>query len=141
MSPTENEKLVRRYISKINALTGTEWVNQLASPDYVLHHPSLPGPLQGPVALQEFFQAIVAAFPDFHIEVEDMLAAGDKVVARGTCSGTFKGSFAGIDPTGKFATWGVMAIYRIVDGKIAEMWEQLDLLGAWQRLGVIPMMG
>jgi len=141
MSPAENERLVRQYMCKVNNQGSTGGAELLCSPDYLLHNPALPGPLQEPVALKGFWQAIFAAFPDFHFEAEDIIAAGDKVVVRGTCSGTFKGNFSGIEPTGKHTTWEAIAIYRIADGKFTEMWEQLDLLGAWQRLGVLPMPG
>jgi len=141
MTGIENEKLVRRHIDGLNADTDFGWMDETLAPDCILHHPALPQPLQGVAPFKGFFQAVRGAFPDFHVALEDVVAAGDKIVVRGTCSGTFEGNFAGIAPTGKQTTWEAIGIYRIADGMIAEVWEQLDLLGAWQRLGVLPSMG
>ena len=112
-------------------LTGQEHLGALIS-DFV--------GLRGIEAVKAYVTMLFSAFPDFHVNLEDMLVDGDKVVMRSTISGTFKGEFAGLAPTGKHATWSGMGIYRIAGGKIVEAWEELDLLGGFQRLGVIPAM-
>ena len=78
------------------------------------------------------------AFPDIHFTNEDHFVDGDKVVTRWTCSGTHKGEFMGIPPTGvQFSVKGGN-IYHFRDGKISELWATLDDLGLLQQLGVIP---
>lgn len=81
------------------------------------------------------------AFPDLHVTVEDMVAEGDKVVFRATNSGTHKGEFVGIAPTGKHAAWTEISIWRIEGGMIAEVWTEVDKLGNMQRLGDISLPG
>ncbi len=70
-----------------------------------------------------------------------MIAEGDKVVVRGTWSGTHKGEFMGIAPTGKSVSFGVIDIVRIAGGKVVEHWGQMDNLRMMQQLGVIPAPG
>jgi predicted ester cyclase len=70
-----------------------------------------------------------------------LLAGEDKVVVRYTAEGTQQGELLGIPPTGKrFRTSGI-CIYRLAEGKVAEVWEQMDMLGLMQQLGVIPAPG
>jgi len=77
------------------------------------------------------------AFPDFHVEAHDMIAEGDKVASRWTVTGTHKGSFAGIAPTGVQVTVTGMSIHRLVAGRIEEAWWSYDILGMMQQLGVV----
>ena len=81
------------------------------------------------------------AFPDIQMNVEDMIAEADKVVARVSVSGTHQGEFMGIDPTGNRVAITGIDILRIADGKIVEHWGNFDDLGMMQQLGVIPEPG
>src|SRR5262249_59810614 len=74
-------------------------------------------------------QAMRGAFPDFRLTIEDQIAEGDKVVTRVTFSGTHSGEFRGIAPTGKQVKYSGIAIDRIVDGKVVEMWHVAETLG------------
>ena len=86
-------------------------------------------------------QAYFAAFPDMHITTDDLLAEGNKVVKVWTVNCTSKGEFMGIPPTGNPLVIEGMEVFRIDDGKIAEIWVSMDNLGMLQQLGVIPPMG
>ncbi len=70
--------------------------------------------------------------------MNDLFAEGDKVACRYTITGTHKGEYQGIPPTGNKMTIQVINIFRIADGKIAEWWSQFNTLGMMQQLGVIP---
>ena len=83
----------------------------------------------------------LSAFPDLHITVEDMIAEGDKIVARLTMRGTHQGAFLGIPPTGKQVTGTAIDINRITGGKSVEHWNNSDTLGLLQQLGVVPLPG
>ena len=67
-----------------------------------------------------------------------MIAEGDKVVVRFRASGTQKGAFQGIPPTGRQIIMTGAAIYRIAGGKIAEDWAFMDALSIMRQLGAIP---
>ena len=84
---------------------------------------------------KDFIRAVYAAFPDYTHTPEEILAVGDRVVLRATNRATHSGDFQGIAPTGRRISFGQIAIYRIADHQIAEVWEEADLLGLMQQLG------
>ncbi len=77
-----------------------------------------------------------AAFPDLHVTAEDIIAEGDKVVVRGTISGTHKGEFMGIPATGKEGRVTGISTFRLADGKVCEGWAESDSLGLLIQLGL-----
>ena len=79
-----------------------------------------------------------AAFEHLDVTVEDMTAEGDKVAARFTAHGIHKGSFMNLPPTGKPITMTGIEIFRIENGKIAELWGEANLLGLMVQLGILP---
>ena len=78
------------------------------------------------------------SFPDWNEHIEDIIAEGDRVVTRWTATGTHKGDLRGIPPTGKQITIAEVAIYRIVDGKIAEQWGFPDEMALRRQIGAEP---
>jgi steroid delta-isomerase-like uncharacterized protein len=87
----------------------------------------------------QFFTAYIAAFPDLHFEAEDIIASGDKVVARLRCTGTNTGDFMGMPATGKSVDIEGIDIIRFEDDGLAhEHWGVFDALGMMQQLGVVP---
>jgi len=116
-------------------------IDELFAPDFVEHEelpPGIPGGSEGVKQLSTMFRS---AFPDFKATIDDMIAEGDKVVVRGTWSGTHEGEFMGIPPTGKRVSFGVIDIVRIEGGKFVEHWGQMDNMGLMQQLGLIPAPG
>jgi len=111
-------------------------------PDCVDHY-ALPGEAQKPgrEGYREAQINVTNAFPDIKFTIEDMIAEGDKVAVRLTFSGTHRGEFLGIKPTGKRITVPEISIWRIVSGKFVEEWGFSDRVGAFQQLGVIPPIG
>jgi len=86
-------------------------------------------------------QAYFTAFPDLHITSDYLVAEGDKVVKVWTANCTHNGELMGIPATGKRIVVKGIEMFRIVDGKIAEIWSSMDNLGMLQQIGVIPPMG
>jgi steroid delta-isomerase-like uncharacterized protein len=82
-----------------------------------------------------------SAFRDLTVTVDDCVADQDKVAVRFTVHGTQTGPFASVPPTGRRVTIGGMAFSRVTDGRIAEQWDQADMLGLLQQLGVFPEPG
>jgi predicted ester cyclase len=72
------------------------------------------------------------------IELDESLAAGDKLVRRVSWTATHSGTFLGIPATGRSVAVREMIILRMTGGKIAEEWETADLLGLLQQLGAVP---
>ena len=77
---------------------------------------------------------VEAAFPLYEIAIEGLLAEGNQVAVRGTFRGIHRGPFAGIDPTGKSVSAGLIVIYTLADGRIVDHSMQFDLLGLLQQL-------
>jgi predicted ester cyclase len=80
---------------------------------------------------------VVEAFPDYHTEIEDEFADGDKVVIRWRSSGTHLGEFQGVAPTGRKINVSGITISRYADGKIAESWFGFDTQDLMRQLGVV----
>jgi uncharacterized protein YhfF/predicted ester cyclase len=74
-------------------------------------------------------KTLTGAFPDLRIDIQDLIAEGDKVVARMTFHGTHRGPFRGIAATGRQVRFTAIRVYRIADGKIVETWANQDALG------------
>ncbi len=86
-----------------------------------------------------FFRMFIAAFPDLRMTAEDVIAGGDKVVARVRVAGTHKGAFMGMPPTGRRIDVQFIDIIRFGDDGLArEHWGVFDQLGMLQQLGAIP---
>ena len=77
-------------------------------------------------ALKEHIREFEAAFPEYTVEVDEMISEGDSVAVRGTVHGTHKGVYAGFPPTGRQLNLEVMLFYRIRDGRISKYWLQTD---------------
>jgi predicted ester cyclase len=80
-------------------------------------------------------------FPDVVSTIEDLIAEGDKVVARWSSRATHQGEYMDILPTGKEVEFTGISFYRIEGGKIAESWNSEDQLGLMRQIGVIPEPG
>lgn len=81
---------------------------------------------------------LLSAFPDLMVTVEDLIAEGDRVVDRLKLEGTHRGVFLGAPPTERCVTWAFINIYRIENGKVADLWGEGDHLGLMQQIGLIP---
>ena len=137
MAAEENRAMIRRFIEEIFNQRNIAALDQYLAADYVDHAvpPGVPPTREG---FKGFISGFLAALPDFHYTIEDVIADGDKVVVRLTAQGTQTGEFGGIPATGKHATWTEMHIGRIAGGAIAEHWGEIDNLGMLQQLGIIP---
>jgi steroid delta-isomerase-like uncharacterized protein len=136
MSIEQNTALARKFVDLINA-KDLDTALTLLSPNFVDHTPpaGLPPGIEG---ARMFFTMQFAAFPDGHLNVQDTIAEGDKVVCRTSGEGTHQGMFLGMAPTGKHITWSFIEIWRIADGKLAEHWVEADMMSVMQQLGVLP---
>ena len=142
MSALDNKAVIRRMVEAVNNGTWREVADAVYATTFVLHDPfAPPGLPTGPQLMKDYvYDPWFAAFPDAQLTIEDLIAEGDKVVGRFTMRGTHRGAFMGIAPTGKHVTMTGINICRIEEGKIAEMWQNLDTLGLLQQLGAIPQM-
>jgi predicted ester cyclase len=80
-------------------------------------------------------------FPDVISTIEDLIAEGDKVVARWRSRATHRGDYMGTPPTDKEVEFTGISFYRIEGNKITESWTVEDELGLMRQIGAIPEPG
>ena len=141
MSTEQNTALLRQVMEEVLNRGNISLVDELFAPDFVEREELPPGIPPGREAVKQLSTMFRSAFPDFKATIDDVIAEGDKVVARSTWSGTHRGEFMGIAPTGKSVSFGVIDIMRIAGGKFVEHWGQMDSMGMMQQLGAIPTPG
>ena len=86
-------------------------------------------------------QAYFAAFPDLQISGDGWVAEGDRVTKIWTARCTHKGDFLGIPASGNTMVVKGIEVFRLADGKIAELWASMDTLGMMKQMGAIPSAG
>ena len=111
---------------------------EVIATNWVEHTPF--GELNGPEDFKRGPAIWRTAFPDYHVTIDDMFAKEDKVVSRITMTGTFKGEYMGIAPTGKKITQKAILITQWAEGKEIEAWGAYDTLAFYRQLG-IPIPG
>ena len=123
MTTQENKEFIQAYFE---ALSGKPKPSKLVD-QYVAEQP-----LKDHISMNE------AAFPGYEMRVEQMIAEDDLVSVIGRASGTHKGPFMGMPPTGKSWDVPLHITYWVKDGKIVEHWLVLDTAAFMQQLGMIP---
>ena len=137
---TANKAAFRRFQDAMNtgdAEVISKTIDEVVEPDVLFHAP-MPTGATGVQALKQVWAVLLRAFPDLHVAVEDLIAEGDKVVARNTVTGTHRGEYRGLPPTGKSVTYNEIFVVRFADGRIAEIWGVVDVLSQMRQLGMIP---
>ncbi len=135
-----NKATFRRFeeiVSSGNRELISKTIDQVVEPDALIRTP-LPIEETGAELLKEVFARLSRAFPDLDIMIEDLIAEGDMVVARNTVTGTHRGEYMGLPPTGKSITYNEIFIARFSDGRIAETWGVVDVLSQLKQLGAFP---
>lgn len=112
-------------------------IDEICAEEFVGHDP-LSGD-QDREAVKQTFAGYREAFPDLEITIEEIFAAGDKVVTRWTVQGTFENELLGLEPTGERGSpvEGI-SIDRYEDGKMIETWGQWDTLTFLRDIGAVP---
>ena len=136
MSPTTaeaNKALVARYVEDVLNRGDMAAADELFAPDYRRHVSPISTALTREAQKQRL-AGIRAAFPDWRVTADDVLADGDRVAFRATIRATQRGPFQNIPPTGREVTVSAIDIVRIEKGKIVEHWGGPDLFSLLQQL-------
>ncbi len=134
MSKTDNLAAQERFGKAFNT-NNLEDIKSLVAEDCVDHDPA-PGQAKGPEGYIALFRQMIDAFPDFAVDVEQMVADDDKIAFAYTITGTHRGEFFGIPATGRRIRARGLQISRFnSDGKMVERWGSSDQLGILQQLG------
>lgn len=135
MSEKQNKALMKRFYDEVANKGDLKLIDELIAADFV-EHEDFPGLAEGREGLKQFFSMIRSAFDGFRMDIEDLVAEGDKVVARITMRGTHKGEFMGIKGTGKTISVSAIDILRYADGRAVEHWGVTDAMAMMEQLGV-----
>jgi steroid delta-isomerase-like uncharacterized protein len=133
MNLEQNKAIVRDYLNEIVNKGNMAALDSYLSDDVVFNNAR--GFKQRFPAVR---QAILGAFPDHTLTIQDQIAEADKVVTRVTFRGTHRGSFNGIAATGKQVEWSGIAMDRLADGKVIEMWHVQNTTGLLQQIAAPP---
>ena len=137
MGAAENKAVIRRIFDEGMNEQRVEVFDDCLAGTFTNH--DMPAPSPGPEGFRQVFGMFKAAFPDMHVRLEEILAAeDDKVVTRGEFTGTHKGEFMGVPPSGASINVKFIDIWHVEGGKATENWVRLDLLGLMQQIGAIP---
>jgi steroid delta-isomerase-like uncharacterized protein len=132
-----HKAIVQRFVQDVFNRQDPRAATDTCARTYLWHGGPL-GEARGLTAYANVLAAFFIAFPDFHMEVLDMIAEDDRVVVRFTMRGTHLGDFQGIPATKKRVIGGGTSTYRIIDNRIAEEWWQGDLLTLLQQIDAAP---
>jgi predicted ester cyclase len=141
MSVRESKALVRRYYE--DAPHNPDACDEIFAPSFLFHalvHTGVTPQVVEctPQSEKAAYERIKAIWGGWHVTIEEMIAEGDRVVVRWTSRGIHQGELHGLPPTNKQVTNSGVNIFRIADGRIAEVWDIMDRLWMWQQLGVLP---
>jgi steroid delta-isomerase-like uncharacterized protein len=132
-SAETNTVLARESVEAFNA-GDTNKLLTIIAPDIVIHYAEMPEPLHGRETWQQGFELVKRAFPDLAIQVDDLVAADDKVAVRLTLRGTHEAEFQGIPATGRRISYVSHEFYRVADGLFAEEWICSDMASLFSQL-------
>ena len=109
---------------------------QIYADDTARYDPNNPEPIRGWAGIAAYVAEVRNAYPDFHLELSELVVEGSLFASHWTCTGTHKGEFRGIPPTGKHITIRGMTLARVENGKIVEDRVYFDRLAMMEQLGV-----
>ena len=135
---SSNKALVETFIHELFTDGDLGAVDRYLHPKMINHDPPFPGAPDGPEGMRQAAAMFRAALPDWHSEVEDLVAEGDIVVERFTASGTQRGELMGVPASGKVIVLHGMQMFRIENSQIVERWGRLDEVGLLRQLGMTP---
>lgn len=136
-----NKNLVHRLTASTNA-ADWEAFDELLTENFTRHCQATPNvQVNSRNEFKKLQESFWASMPDQRITIEMMIAEGDKVAVYATYSGTLTGPMGEFPPTGKSMESKFISIFRIEEGRIAELWVEWDNLAMLTQLGLLPPEG
>ena len=131
--------MLRWFNAQSSANYDLATLDELTAPDFVYHNPGNPEIHTHEERKQKIIIEFTKVFPDIKYEIKDVIVEGDLAAARYSISGTQRGEFMGIPPTNKRIELSSLAMVRLANGKVAEMWVENNSLVFLMQLGVLPL--
>lgn len=139
----EIKATIRRVFAEFYNRGNLDAYDEICAPDFVRHRPPLPD-IVGLAAYKESIAKLRATYPDLELTIHEILVDGDSNAVRWTMRGTHAGRAGqggSFRPTGKPVEWTGITVSHMRDGKMVEVWANIDNLGVMQQLGVVPAPG
>jgi hypothetical protein len=139
MSIEENKALVRRYFE--DAPNHQEVCDEIFTSIlhwHALYRTEQPDFISDPQTEKAAYSRHKTLWGGWSESIDEIIAEGDRVLVRWTFRGTHQNNYLGIPPTFKPVTFSGINIFRIEQGRIAEVWNFRDRVGEWQQLGILP---
>lgn len=135
---TDYQALTREMFDSMTAGADVDAiVDRFMAEDFV-EHEAVPGMDNTRETPRQLFKMMLAAFPDFGIDVHDLLQDGDKVVARLTFRGTHQGEFMGVAASGNHIEWPAIDILQFRDDQAIAHWGVMDMASAMAQMQGAP---
>lgn len=134
----QNKDLAHRFYEEVFNAGAVDRVQDFCAEEFVNHEEGPPGAPEGLEGVKFFVQSFHDGFSDVHASIEELLADGDRIVARVRFTGTHDGDFMGIPASGKKIDMETIDIVRVADGKAAEHWGVTDNMKLMQQIGAVP---
>lgn len=135
---SSNADLMRRWFQQVWNEGRIETIEELLAPDALVRGLGEQGQaVRGPKAFSAFFATMKSSFPDIKVQVEQVITEGEWSAALFTATMTYTGGGMGFPANGKKAKVEGMAMGRIVDGKIVDVWNIWDQRGLLRQLGAV----
>jgi steroid delta-isomerase-like uncharacterized protein len=136
---SENKALMASWFEEVWNKGRADAIAERLASDAVIHGlvDAQGQPVNGIEAFRAFHAQFRGAFPDIVVQVEDIVAEGDRVAARCTVRGKHDGAHLGFAATNAPVEFTGMAIIRVKDGKIVEAWNNFDFMKMNQQLGIL----
>jgi predicted ester cyclase len=138
MTTTDTNKQICRDYFKAFLTRDAGWMQKHVAKTFVRHDPGLDFEVRGPEGVLQLHDVLMPAFPDMRLDLEDLVAEGEKVLVRLVIRATHTGPFGAMAATGRTIRVPVLDLFQVRDGVLIEHWAQLDNLGMLKQLGALP---
>jgi predicted ester cyclase len=131
MSADDNKRVVAEFVERCQNQHDLAFADEVFHPEFGNHYrpgnQAIPQTARPASGFQAFYGALLTAFPDATMEINEQLAERDLVATRKTLRGTHLGELWDLPPTGNRVEFEFIDIFRVRDGKLAEHWTSMDL--------------
>lgn len=138
MAPSDENKATVRQFFACASGGDLDDLGAVATPDYVLHDPTLPEDVRGLDGVRELAEMYRSGMSGLQVTIEHQLADGDHVATRYTCRGTHSGDIMGTPASGREVAISGLVVSRFQDGRVAEEWVVQDTFGMLRQIGALP---
>jgi steroid delta-isomerase-like uncharacterized protein len=136
MSQQENIRLAEQQIAALNARDLDVYLTRFDD-SYVGESELSADPVQGPAGVRRLMEMVLAAFPDLHLEAEQILATENQVISRIRLTATHQGNYMGVAATGRKVSWGACNVVELRDGKAIRGRMYADNVSLLRQMGAL----